>query len=186
MEVSGKVTLTHIKISMHLFLFLMNAFEMLLPINNKKSLVSLINSLLEPYGFKRVKDDWYLDNIECISVIGLGKSLYGGQFSIGVALLLKQLSPTLLPYPSFHLCNFRQNIKFIVAAPDELTAALNLENDLLSIDRLRVITEAVVKYAVPFILRLSTKESILLKMQHDEDFSSYCRLELKEFIKPLD
>lgn len=155
---------------------------MLFSLSNKRSLVTLLSSLLEPHGFVRVKDDWYLDNNECVSVVGLGKSLYGGQYSISIAILLKQLSPSLLPYPPFHLCHFRQNIKFVVPASDELVISLNLENNLLPTDRVRIITDSVANYATPFLQSLSKGEIIALEIKNNDNFSPYCRVELKEFL----
>ena len=63
---------------------------MSIPISSKRDLISVLGGLLVPHGFVRVKDDWYLDNGECIAVIGLGKSFYGGQFSLGIDILLKE------------------------------------------------------------------------------------------------
>ena len=155
---------------------------MSLTLSNKKSLVFLLDSILLPYKFVRIKDDWYLDNNECVSVIGLGKSRYGGQFSIGVAFLLKELNPELLPFPAFYLCNFRQELRLIVPDSKALTSALNLENDVSSFNREQVIVEMLTKYAIPLVLRLDSKKNILLEAQINDNFGPYCRLELKEFV----
>lgn len=72
---------------------------MCLPISSKRDLIRILDGLLMPHGFVRKKDNWYLDNEECVAVIGLGKSFYGGQFSVGIDMLLKKLRPDLLPFP---------------------------------------------------------------------------------------
>ena len=99
-------------------------------LSTKRELVNLLDSLLAPHGFKRKKEDWYRDNGACVSIIGLGKSFYGGQFSIGLAFLLKEANPELLPFPPFHLCHFRKALELVVTDPQGLKTALNLENSM--------------------------------------------------------
>lgn len=146
---------------------------------NKRDIIKVLDELLIPRHFVRVKDNWYLDNQECVSVIGLDKSLYGGQFSISTALLLKELAPELLPHPPFHLCNFRMNIKFISPNWNELQTSLNLENDLLPANRKHIITTAITLFALPFITSLNSKQSIAHEYKINEDFEPYCNLDLK-------
>jgi hypothetical protein len=150
-----------------------------LNLSSKRELLNLLDQLLVPRAFIRVKDDWYCDNIKCVSVIGLGKSLYGGQFSISIAFLLKELSPSLLPYPSFHLCHFRQAGQFIVPNPEGLKEALNLESSIPTTDRICVITAAIIQCVVPTILRLNSKQVIANEIKTNEDFEPYSSLELK-------
>jgi hypothetical protein len=152
-------------------------------LSSKRDLTRLLDSILLPFAFIRTKDDWYLDNQECITVIGLGKSLYGGQFSISIALLLKELNPELLPYPPFYLCNFRQGIQFIVPNQSELKAALNLENNLPATDRANIISIAVNSFALPFILHLNTGRLIAHEIKSNKNFAPYCRLDLKLALK---
>jgi len=152
-------------------------------LSNKRDLIGLLDSLLAPHAFIRVKDDWYLDNQECIAVCGLGKSLYGGQFSIAIAFLLKELNPELLPYPPFHLCHFRQASQFIVPDQDALKAALNLENDVDAAKRKDVISLTVNQFAVPLIVRLNSKSIIAHEFKTNENFAPYCNLDLKLALK---
>ena len=150
-----------------------------LNLSSKRELINLLDSLLIPRAFIRVKDDWYCDNQECVSVIGLGKSLYGGQFSISIAFLLKELSPSLLPHPPFYLCHFRQAGQFIVPNPKELKEALDLESGISTTNRFSVITAAILQYAVPTISRLNSKQVIANEIKTNEDFEPYSSLELK-------
>jgi hypothetical protein len=152
-------------------------------LSSKRDLIRLLDSLLVPHAFVRMKDDWYLDNQECVSVIGLSKSLYGGQFYISIAFLLKELSPELLPCPPFHFCHFRQASQFIVPDQQVMKAALDLENDVASADRLRIITLIVTQFAMPLILRLSTKSVIASEYKTNENFAPYCNLDLKLALK---
>lgn len=148
-------------------------------ISNKRDLVKLLNFWLAPMGFVHVKDDWYLDNSECVSIVGLGKSLYGGQFSLAVAFLLKELVPSLLPYPPFHLCNFKKSAEFIVPNRNELKAALNLENNLSSKSRNDIIVSDLTKFVIPFIITLNSKQVIANEFRVNQDFEVYCDLDLK-------
>ena len=149
-------------------------------VTNKRELIRLLDILLLPAGFVRSKEDWYLDNRECVAVIGLGKSLYGGQFGLGIDLLLKELRPELLPFPPCHLCHFRGlALEFLLPDGERLKAALNLENDLSSAVREEVISNAITKYAVPFVLPLNSKQVLAQEIKTNEDFKPYCRLELK-------
>lgn len=154
-----------------------------LNLSSKRELINLLDSLLIPRAFIRVRDDWYCDNQECVSVIGLGKSLYGGQFSISIAFLLKELNPRLLPYPPYHLCHFRQASQFIVPNPDELKEALDLESSVSTTDRVNVITASILQHAVPTISRLNSKQVIANEIKTNEDFEPYSSLELKLLLK---
>ncbi|UOQ75089.1 DUF4304 domain-containing protein [Hymenobacter cellulosilyticus] len=148
-------------------------------LNTKRDLVKLLDSLLAPHGFERRKDDWYRDNGACVSVIGLAKSLYGGQFSISLAFLLKDVEPGLLPFPAFHLCHFRKALQFVVPNPQELKVALDLESPMGSIQRIQLITQAVTEVAVPTILQFNSERGIAQQIATNEDFEPYCELSLK-------
>lgn len=148
--------------------------------SNKRDIIKLLDALLTTHGFVRTKDDWYLDNQECVSVFGLGKSFYGGQFSLSMGILLKELRPQLLPFPPYHLCHFRGfALEFLMPNQTVLKAALNLENDISNSERVNSISVSINKYALPFILPLNSKQVIAQKIKTDEDFEPYCNLELK-------
>ena len=149
-------------------------------LTNKRDLINLLDSLLVPHGFVRTKDNWYLDNKECISIIGLGKSFYGGQFSLGIDVLLKELRPDLLPFPPRHLCHFRgYGVEALTTDREGLKAALNLENSESSADRISTITRDVTQFALPFIMPLNSKQSIAHEYRVNQDFELYCKAELK-------
>jgi hypothetical protein len=148
-------------------------------LSTKRDLVQLLDLLLAPHGFERKKDDWYRDNGVCVSVIGLGKSLYGGQFSIILAFLLKEANPELLPFPPLHLCHFRNTLEFVVPNPQELKTALNLEHPMGSEQRSALITQSVTQVAVPIILQLNSERVIAQQIITNEDFEPYCDLRLK-------
>ena len=152
---------------------------MSIPISSKRDLISVLDGLLVPHGFVRVKDDWYLDNGECIAVIGLGKSSYGGQFSLGIDILLKELRPELLPFPPRHLCHFRgYGVDVLMPNRGSLKAALDLENGLTVTERFCVI-ETGINDAVPFLMPLDSKQALAQAYHVHQDFECYCNLELK-------
>ena len=148
-------------------------------LSNKRDLVNLLDALLVLRGFRRKKDDWYRDNGACMSVIGLGKSFYGGQFSIGLAFFLKEANPELLPFPPFHWCHFRKALELVVPNPQELKTALNLESAMGSDQRTYLITQAVTQVAVPAILQFNSEQNIAQQIITNEDFEPYCKLTLK-------
>jgi hypothetical protein len=153
---------------------------MSLPISSKRDLIRVLDGLLVPHGYVRAKDDWYLDHCECIAVIGLGKSFYGGQFSLGIDILLKELRPDLLPFPPRHLCHFRgYAVEFLMPDHGPLKAALDLENGLTATERFRTIETAVVDYAVPFLMPLHSKQALAQAYRARRNFKCYCQLDLK-------
>jgi hypothetical protein len=152
-------------------------------LSNKKELIKVLDTLLLPDAFIRLKDDWYLDNGECVTVIGLGKSFYGGQFSLSMALLLKRINPQLLPHPAFHLCHFRQGFQFIVPDQRELKAALDLDNNLPAAERIHTLTVAIRDSVLPFLLPLCTEPLLAQEIKSNKNFAPYCRLDLKLALK---
>ena len=149
------------------------------PISSKGDLIRVLDRLLVPHGFVRVKDDWYLDNGECIAVIGLGKSFYGGQFSLGIDVLLKELRPDLLPFPPRHLCHFRgYGVDVLMPDRAHLKAALDLENDLMATERFQTIKTGIDE-AVPFLMPLNSKQALAQAYHDHQDFECYCNLDLK-------
>lgn len=162
-----------------MYLIIQRACHMAKNLSGKRDLVELLDFLLAPHGFERKKDDWYRDNGVCVSVIGLGKSLYGGQFSIVLAFLLKAANPELLPFPPLHLCHFRKTLEFVVPNPQEVKTALNLENPMGSSQRSSLLTQALTQVAVPMMLQLNSEWVIAQQIITNEDFEPYCDLRLK-------
>ena len=148
-------------------------------LSSKRDLIRLLDSILVPRGFVRNKDDWYLENGACISIIGLGKSFYGGQFSISLAFLLKDVNPELLPFPPFHLCHFRKALELVVTNPEELKATLNLEHPMSTAQRTQFITLAVTESALPMILQFDSEQVIAHQIKTNDDIEPYCNLTLK-------
>jgi hypothetical protein len=153
---------------------------MSLPVSSKRDLIRVLDGLLVPHGYVRAKDDWNLDNGECVAIIGLGKSFYGGQFALGIDILLKELRPDLLPFPPRHLCHFRgYAVEFLMPDPGPLKAALDLENGLTATERFHTIGTGVIDYAVPFLMPLNSKQALAQAYHAHQDFECYCRLDLK-------
>ena len=148
-------------------------------LSSKRDLIRLLDSTLVPYGFVRNKDDWYLDNGACMSVIGLGKSFYGGQFSISLAFLLKDANPELLPFPPFHLCHFRKALELVVTNPQELKTSLNLEHPMSAVQRAHFIMLAVTQSALPMILQFDSEQVIAQQIKTNDEIEPYCNLTLK-------
>jgi hypothetical protein len=148
--------------------------------NNKQELYSLINSLLEKNGFVRKKDDWFLESDECVSILGLGKSQWSGQYAIVLSVSVKAISNMKFPPPhKGHIHGF--SLENIASNKKKLRDALNFEVRM-PVEREKTIASAIEKKAIPFLKEISTIKGIKRSIVNVKDLEFHVLLKLREFL----
>ncbi|MBI1924296.1 DUF4304 domain-containing protein [Candidatus Poribacteria bacterium] len=126
---------------------------------NTKDLERSITKLLKGDGFKKKGTSWYLENLECISVLDLQKSQWGGQYYINLGAFVKQLDA--VPFPKEHQCHLRGRLSEIVADKAQLERYLDLEDNSSPVEqKIRAITETIQKDALPLLSSFQSLDGI--------------------------
>src|SRR5690606_2510580 len=147
-------------------------------IANTKELEGAISDILKPLAFRKKGPNWYFYTDECVCMINLQKSEWGGQYYINVAILVTPL--TMEKMPLEYRCHIRARIDNLVPSDIDIRGALDLENHSMSSkERVRVLRMALVEYAVPFLMSLGTIDDIKKKVLEDEIVSCRTILSLK-------
>ena len=68
---------------------------------NKEALIQILDQELVSEGFKRKGRNWYKTLDDCVQVLNLQKSPWGGQYYINLGILMRDLDST--KYPSREL-----------------------------------------------------------------------------------
>jgi hypothetical protein len=117
---------------------------------NTKDLERSITEILKEEGFKKKGTSWYFETPECISVLDLQKSQWGGQHYINLGVFVKQFDAT--PFPKEHQCHIRGRLSEIVADKTQFERYLDLEDNSFSVEqKLRAIVETIQKDALPLL-----------------------------------
>lgn len=117
------------------------------------------------------------------SMINLQKSDWGGQFYLNLAVCITKLDNS-SDSPLEHKCPIRRRLDRIVSDRELLLQALDLENgSIQNEDRANIITNAIVKDAVPWLLALSTLDGIRNRIMTDDTTRSWITPVVIEFLE---
>ncbi|KIC94982.1 DUF4304 domain-containing protein [Flavihumibacter solisilvae] len=127
---------------------------------NKSDLIKIISETLGDEGFKKIKSMWYLESEECFAILELEKSPWGGQFSILLDVIVKQLDNSNVPEPingnfiSWELGQYQVDREIVKKNFD-------LEDDSIPLFERKAFIQEILKYrAMPFLKKVSTIEGI--------------------------
>lgn len=150
-------------------------------INNQKQLVSFIDQILKPYNFIKKGTNWYLKTNECIVVFGIEKSNWGGQFGTVITLLVREIEDS--EYPKAHQCHIHGlGLELLVNNRDEFERSLDLERTFQNEERESFIRTALIGYAIPLLLKVSTIAGLKDAIKEYEDLKYYITLKLKNHL----
>jgi hypothetical protein len=122
---------------------------------NQKELSTWISEALDGQGFARGKHGWYHRGRDCLVMLSLDKSPYGGQYHITLA-----ASPFALldaEEPREHKLHFRVRLESLVDDPTRTSSGLDLENVTMSAEERRQIVQQTLKSkALPLLTSLTS------------------------------
>ncbi len=125
---------------------------MALEMTASDSIIQLVDRVLNPYGFKRRKNTWYLDAPEIIAVVDLQKSRWGQQFFINLAFYLKSLGSERFPKENHCHARVRLSALLDTAERAKFDQALDLEDTSFSqSQREEVIETALRRSGLPLL-----------------------------------
>jgi hypothetical protein len=122
---------------------------------NEKQLSSWISEALEGHGFTRGKHGWYHRGRDCLVMLSLDESPYGGQYYITLAASPFALVDAAEPHE--HKLHVRVRLESLVADPTRTSSGLDLENVTMSADeRRQIIQESLRSQALPLLRSLTS------------------------------
>lgn len=150
---------------------------------NTKDLEAIITAQLKPCGFRKKGSNWYLNTDDCVRMINLQKSEWGGQYYLNTAILVTSLDKEQNPLE--YKCHIRVRADFLVPDKAELSKVLDLENHSVpSKKRAEFIAGIISDYLIPFLLSLGTLDSIKEAVLENDIVSCRTTLALKRFLFP--
>jgi hypothetical protein len=151
--------------------------------SNTKELESVVTGVLKSKGFTKKGMNWYFATAECICLINLQKSQYGGQYYVNNAILVRSLDND--EYPKVEKCHINIRLEQLVPNKSEIKLALDLEDgSATSQQKDEVLAEAIERYSVPFLMGLSTLDKLKYAVQHDPLVTVRAILPLKRHLFP--
>lgn len=130
----------------------------------KKDLITFLDSIFSPLGFKRKGNNWVINGNEINKIINLQKSQYGNAFYINYGYIIKSLP----------LDGFVNHVDSRLSSSDKIgqqriTELLNLESAVLPSERLseleNLINEKIVKE-----MESTNEESDILNVLNQKQF----------------
>jgi hypothetical protein len=151
-------------------------------INNGKELVTLIDKLLAPNGYIRKKDTWYLNTSECICFFHLAKSPFRGYYEHVIGAFLKEIMEVPSDFPSFNKSHLKYAAGDII---DEklVEESFDLENRNTGMDREIKIEKIITDVVIPFVIDVSSKESIKNALKKYPELIYQTKVQLREHLK---
>ena len=124
-----------------------------------QQLEEAVTKALHPMGFKRKASTWYLDGPDCVCLINLQKSNYGGQLYVNLAVSAKQLEAN--AFPKEHQSQLRGRLSEITPGRAQLEANLNFEETSSSpADKISRVVKAICDDGVPILLQCQTLKGL--------------------------
>lgn len=119
-----------------------------------------MDTIFLAHAFRRKKDTWYFHTNECICFFHTAKSPYSGQFDHVMGCFVKKVYGSGEEFPKFNKANLKFSLRSLTDE-DFVQETLDMENssfkDMQRETRLKDLVE---KYAIPFLLGVSTEEGI--------------------------
>jgi hypothetical protein len=135
---------------------------------NTKTLVEILNEPLREEGYLRKAQAWYRFTPDCIMVVDLQKSDFGGKYYINLAVLLRALDAT--PVPKEHKCHLRVRVGQLVDDDERSTLKkyLDLEDGSVTTEERRVGLQRVLReIALPTLAEVSSLDAVKRKFEKD-------------------
>jgi hypothetical protein len=132
--------------------------------------------------FQKKGDSWYFENNDCIFVVNIQKSNWGGQNYINLGILLKELDK--IPEPKEYQCHIRVRLDQIMRKTAfDFNKVLDLENNTISSeDRSDIIKTAFKEQILPFFKKMESLNEIKSTLQSNEYPDLIITLRAKKFL----
>ncbi len=148
---------------------------------NLKDLEVVVTSVLKPEGYRKKKTNWYLETDDCILMVNLQKSRWGGQFYINLAVLITDLNKNNTPQE--YECHIRARLDEVVPNQNEVKKTLDLEDTTIPTEtKIETLANALNAYGIPFLSSLNTLSKIKEKLQRQELKKIAIRLDMREYL----
>jgi len=133
----------------------------------KKELVSILNEVLVPIGFKKKGDYWVINGEEITKMVNLQKSQFGNTFYVNYGYILKSI-----PLNGLMMHVFKGFGSLDKIEQQRITALLDLGNNISNEERAKELKDLLTKKVVLSIQEVSTEEDVsneLKKRSHLND-----------------
>ena len=130
---------------------------------NSKDLEAIVTSVLKPEGYRKKGANWYSETDDCILMVNLQKSRWGGQFYINLAVLVTDLNKNNTPQE--YDCHIRARLDEVAPNSNEVKKALDLEDTTVPTEtKIETLFNTLSTYGTPFLLSLNTLSKIKEKL----------------------
>lgn len=122
---------------------------------NKNNLISFLDTLLKPYGFKKKGNNWTLDGDEISKLVNLQKSYYGNLYYVNYGFIIKDLELTTTTHVEMRLGSADKEQQ------KRITDLLNLEIDIESNQRLDELKKVLITKVIVHLQSINSKIDLL-------------------------
>lgn len=152
-------------------------------LNNGKELYKFLDGLLLPKGFVRKKHTYYYRTSECLCFLTIEKSDLGGSFGNVMGCFLIEINTETDEFPKYNKSHLKFNLQQFKEG-DLIKQLFNFENHSFTGDqREQGIKDLIEKYAIPFLMDVSTKAGIKKAMAKYEDLIHWTKSATLEYLK---
>jgi len=153
---------------------------------NQKDLFSVVNKLLQPEGYTKKGNAWYLHTSECICFFLLEKSPFAGRYEDLMGCLVKKLAHEEDEFPKYYKKNLGYTLEYFIGKK-RARELFDLESrKYQNSERENEIKEIILRYVLPFLKDVSSVEGISKAINKYKDLRYYIDGELSELIEALD
>jgi Domain of unknown function (DUF4304) len=110
---------------------------------------SAMASLLKPRGFRKTRSTWHRLQPEVVLVVNVQKSNWGARLYVNLGVYLRGLGQEV--NPPERECHIRTRLDGLLVDSDPFFDALDLESRLSDADRERIVGDAIVRSALPWL-----------------------------------
>lgn len=152
-------------------------------IANQKALFLLIEETLEPHGYIKKKDTWYLHTLECICFFTLGKSPFAGRYEDLLGCFVKDINKGIGDFPVFYKKNLGYGLDSFIGK-EEGRRIFDLENtSYIENQRELRIQEIMEDYAIPFLSDIGSISGIRKAIKKYQNLKYDIDVDLQEYLK---
>ena len=108
-----------------------------------------IASLLKPRGFQKKRSTWHRPQPEAVLVVNVQKSEWGPRLYVNLGVYLRGLGQE--ERPPEYKCHIRTRLDRVLVDPNTFVDALDLESRLTDAERERIVGDAIVQGAIPWL-----------------------------------